>query len=60
MPSTIWLVRVSLAYGEVFPDAAPRTSVWLPHDDEFSVTLVTTVRSRCAVHHKKHDLDGNN
>jgi hypothetical protein len=37
LPSTIWLVRVSLAYGEVFPDAAPRTSVWLPHDDEFSL-----------------------
>ena len=29
LPSTIWVVRVSLAYGEVFPDAASRTSVWL-------------------------------
>ena len=29
LPSTILVVRVSLAYGEVFPDAASRTSVWL-------------------------------
>jgi hypothetical protein len=37
LPSTIAVVRGSLAYGEVFPDAAPRTSVWLPYDAEFSL-----------------------
>jgi hypothetical protein len=37
LPSMIWVVRGPLVYGEVFPDAASRTSVWLLHDDEFSL-----------------------
>jgi hypothetical protein len=35
LPSTIAAVRGSLAYDEVFPDAAPRTSFWLPYDAAF-------------------------
>ena len=36
MPSMIAAVRGSLASNEVFPDAAPMTSAWLPADDKFS------------------------
>jgi hypothetical protein len=36
MQSMIAAVRGSLASGEVFQDAAPMTSAWLPGDDKSS------------------------
>ena len=36
LPSVIAVDRRSLASGEVFPDAAPMTSAWLPAGDKSS------------------------